>query len=440
MKHRIKQALTRRELLRLGSGLGGGLFVSSLVSERLMAQSGSAPPRVLFIMSQNGVMTDGWQMSGSSDSLTIGGTFAPLNRHAANVTVIEGLRYQHTAGHVGGSLTFLTNQPMSPNDQNDANARSEGESLDYLLGRTLKERGHVGPNTLLTIAAGNDQWGGGEFITYEGAKKPIKAIGGAEALFARVFSDFQAPMIEGPALPPEWKPRGRQAALDYALAEYRALQQMLGPHEAAKLEEMAATIQSLEQELIARDRSGTSAGTACAPGDSPGGDARDADVFDKMSGILVEAMACEQTLVATVRFSHGPVENSKFHEWHHGEGAADWQAQHNAHMSWQAEQVALLIDRLKAKTVGGGSLLDHTLVVWGNEIGIGGAQEHGGENLPTILAGSLGGKIRSNQLIKVNAVEHSTLLVGIANALDIDIDGFGNMDGCQTGPVAGLLA
>jgi hypothetical protein len=440
MNDRIKRALTRRELLRLGSGIGGGLFVSSLVSERLMAQAGSVAPRVLFIMSQNGVMTDGWQMSGGADSLTIGGTFAPLNRHASSMTVIEGLRYQHTAGHVGGSLTFLTNQPMSPNDQNDANTRSDGESLDYLLGRTLKERGHVGPNTLLTTAAGSDQWGGGEFITYEGSKKPIKAIGGADALFQRVFGDFQAPVMDAPTLPPDWKARGRQAALDYALAEYRALQQLLGPHEAAKLEEMAATIQGLEQELIARDRSGTTAGQACAPGDNPGGSARDADVFDRMSGILVEAMACEQTLVATVRFSHGPVENSKFHEWHHGEGAADWQAQHNKHMGWQAEQVATLLDRLKAKSVGTGNLLDHTLVVWGNEIGIGGAQEHGGERLPTILAGSLGGKIRNNQLIKLDAVEHSTLLVSIANALDIDIDGFGNMDGCERGPVPGLLA
>lgn len=38
----------------------------------------------------------------------------------------------------------------------------------------------------------------------------------------------------------------------------------------------------------------------------------------------------------------------------------------------QAEQVASLLDRLKSKAAGAGTLLDHTLVVWGNEIGFGG--------------------------------------------------------------------
>lgn len=70
----------------------------------------------------------------------------------------------------------------------------------------------------------------------------------------------------------------------------------------------------------------------------------------------------------------------------------------------QAEQVASLLDRLKSKAAGAGTLLDHTLVVWGNEIGFGGAQEHGGERLPMILAGSLGGRIRTNQLIKLDNI------------------------------------
>jgi hypothetical protein len=439
MKSRVRQALTRRELLRLGAAGTGGVLLSSLVSQRLLAQTGEVPQRVLFIMSQNGVMDDGWSMQGGASGLTIGGAFAPLARHAANTTVIQGLRYQHTAGHVGGSLTFLTNRPLSPDDQNDANTRSEGESFDHFLARTLKERGFAGPNLLLTTTAGPDQWGGGEFITYEGPKKPIKAIGGATALYQRVFGNFSAKPDPGAALPPDYRARSRESALNFALQEYEALKSLLGPHEAAKLEELKQTISALEQELITKERGGGST-VLCEPGDNPGGGERDQDVFEKMSGILVEALACEETLVATMRFSHGTVENGKFHEWHHGEGSADWRGEHNRFMSWQAEQVASLIDGLAAKSIGSGSLLDHTLVVWGNEIGIGGAQEHGGEKLPIILAGSCGGKIQSNQLLTLNDIEHSTLLVSIAHAFGIDIDGFGNMEGCATGAVPGLLA
>jgi hypothetical protein len=437
MNHAKKRYFTRRELLGAAGAVNASFLLSHLVTQRSYAQDGKVPQRVVFILSQNGVMTSGWNVTGGAASLNLGGVMTALNEHSQDMVAIDGMRYRHTGGHVGGSLTFLTNQVLT--DQNDGNARAAGQSLDHHLAEQLRARGASGPNLLLTTTAGSDQWGGGEFITYEGPQKPIKSIAGAEAVFERVFGSYSAiPTPDAPALPPDWVMRSRRSVTDFALRDYEALGATLGPSEKAKLDELATSIRELEDDQLAY-LTGMAGGAACEPGENPGGRAEDADVFARLSRVVAEALSCGETSVATIRFSHGPVNNSTFHSWHHGEGSPSWEQEHNDFMAWQAQQVSDFISLLKSKPAGTGSLLDHTLVVWCNEIGVGGAQEHGGLRLPLLLAGSMGGRIKTNQLISVPDLEHSTLLASVAQAMDVDIDGFGNMDGCTPGTVPGLL-
>ncbi len=442
--------LTRRELLRFGGMAGAGWMLSSVAGQRALAQ-GAIPKRVLFLLSHNGVMTSGWNPSGGSNSLSIGGVMSALNRHAGDMVAIDGMRYAHTGGHVGGSLTFLTNSPMR--DQNDENTRAEYASLDYDISQFLRGRGHVGRNLLITTSAGPNQWGGGEFITYERPGTPIRAREGASALWDQTFSGYTPPAQNPPptAAPdprndPDWRRRRREAVLGFVRDEYAALRGQLGGEDRARLEEIAESVHNLEQQIIqaeiAMGQQGGPGGRpslTCDPGNNPGGGSLDVNVFSVMGRILVEALACEQTLVATLRFAHGTTDNGTHHSWHHGELSSDWENLHNIYMRWQADQVASLIDELANKRLGNGDrLLDHTLVVWSNEIGVGGIQEHSGNRLPLLLAGSMGGAIRTNQLIRVNGLEHCTLLTSIGRAFGMNLNGFGNMNGCTAGPLPGL--
>jgi len=434
---------TRREALRLG-GIGAGFLLSPVIAHRAWAESGKVPQRVLFIMSQNGIPKGGWQMSETGGALTLGGSFAPLNRHSSQVAVIDGIAYKHTSGHVGGSLTFLTNRPMSPNNQNDASTRAQGESLDYFLARNLKQAGHNGANLLLATTAGVDQWGGGEFITYEGPGRPVKAVNNPQTVFNRVFGKLSptAPKApSGPVLPAEWQGRARQSVLDFVQDEYRTLKSTLGPVEGRKLDETLGSIRELETVLVARERSAQPEAPppACAPGQAPTS-TTGADAFDKMTRVITEAMSCGETLVATVRFSGGMWNNSVVHGWSHSEDPKNPGAMFNKHQLWQAGEVATLLDRMKAKSIGSGTLLDHTLVVWGNEINITTqANDHGGNNVGLILAGSYGGRFNMGRLYSGAGLQHSAVLVSVAQGMGFAIDGFGDMTGCKPGPLPGLL-
>lgn len=55
--------------------------------------------------------------------------------------------------------------------------------------------------------------------------------------------------------------------------------------------------------------------------------------------------------------------------------------------TWQASQVAAFLDRLEAVPEGDGTLLDHTLVLWTNEIGL---QDwsHSRASMGLVLAGA----------------------------------------------------
>ena len=56
---------------------------------------------------------------------------------------------------------------------------------------------------------------------------------------------------------------------------------------------------------------------------------------------------------------------------------------------WYAGEMAYLLDKLEAIPEGDGTMLDHTLVVWMNEMGTGGT--HGLERTPWVLAGNVDG-------------------------------------------------
>ena len=79
----------------------------------------------------------------------------------------------------------------------------------------------------------------------------------------------------------------------------------------------------------------------------------------------------------------------------------------------------MLLDRLDAIPEGDGTLLDHTLVVWGNEMGDGLTHER--ERVPFVLAG--GGAFAGFELGRVRRFEHAShcdLLNSLLGAFGID--------------------
>jgi hypothetical protein len=104
---------------------------------------------------------------------------------------------------------------------------------------------------------------------------------------------------------------------------------------------------------------------------------------------------------------------------------------------WHAQEVAYLLDRLEAaKEVDGTSLLDNSLVLWGNELGAG--NSHSYRDIPWLLAGGAGGALRTGRFIRYADEPHNNLLVSVCNAMGFDdVQSFG-IPGVCTGPLKNL--
>jgi hypothetical protein len=90
------------------------------------------------------------------------------------------------------------------------------------------------------------------------------------------------------------------------------------------------------------------------------------------------------------------------------------------------QQFAYLLEQMNASADVGGSLLDNSLVAYGNELGRG--QNHSIDNIPFVLAGSCAGTVTTGRFLKFSGTEHNRLLVSIGRAMGLSLDRFGTPD------------
>jgi len=105
--------------------------------------------------------------------------------------------------------------------------------------------------------------------------------------------------------------------------------------------------------------------------------------------------------------------------------------------TWYCEQLAWLVRRL-AETPepnGEGSLLDNTLIVWGNELGQG--NSHTLNNIPIVMVGN-GLDFNMGRSIRFPNISHNRMLMSLAHGFGHHIETFGKPDFCADGPLTGL--
>jgi hypothetical protein len=82
------------------------------------------------------------------------------------------------------------------------------------------------------------------------------------------------------------------------------------------------------------------------------------------------------------------------------------------------------VERLKSTPDGDGSLLDHTLILYGS--GMSESDTHSRLNLPTLLIGGASGRMKGNRHIQaVKETPIANLMVSLANKFDCNVEKFG---------------
>ena len=102
--------------------------------------------------------------------------------------------------------------------------------------------------------------------------------------------------------------------------------------------------------------------------------------------------------------------------------------------TWFAEELAYLLKKLESTPEPGqkGSMLDHTLVIWTNELGKG--NSHTLDHIPFVLAGN-GFGFRMGRSMSCENVPHNRFLLSLAHAVGHPLKTFGNPRLSAGGPL-----
>ena len=229
-----------------------------------------------------------------------------------------------------------------------------------------------------------------------------------------------------------------KSILDGVLDDARRLQASLGGADKRKMDEYLSSVREIETRIQTMERSGKTGPvsvkypvpSASVPGDF-GEHAR------LMTDLLVLAFQTDLTRISTVLLS---IEQSPraygaeigLPEGHHGlthhSGDREKIEKVTQINCYHIQSLVYALDKMKAVKEGDGTLLDHSMIVYGSGISDGNRHDHG--NLPTILAGRGNGTLKPGRHIRyASDTPMANLFITMLDQMGIEPERFGDSKG-----------
>ena len=438
----MAQRRTRRTFIRdMGIGAAVLPLISNLPSLGF-ANHGRRKRRLVVMFSPNGVIPSTFFPDDNGKLTTFKESLTPLEPFHERTLVLNGICDKivgHGDAHLRGIGCLLTGIELFPGtiyERPDPPAGwASGLSIDQEIANFLQDN----PSTRtrfgslefgVMVPERADTW---TRMCYSGPNKPLTPISDPYQMFGKLYGRSN-------------DEESMKSILDDLQGELRSVGSKLSVEDRRLLDEHATFVREMERELNLTQA--TDVGHAVPPLE-PAVKERNDNIprISKMQiELLVQSFAADFTRVATLQYTKS-VGGAKMHwigvnEGHHDlshkpDSDADAAAKLTKINKWFCEQLAYLTQRLAATPEPGtdGSLLDHTVIVWTNELGKG--NSHSLDNVPFVLVGN-GLDYRMGRSIKYPMVAHNRLLLSLAHGFEHNIEHFGNPNLCCDGPLTDL--
>lgn len=386
------------------------------------------PKRLVVVFTPNGTVADAWTPSGGEHDFVLGEILSPLAAHRDDLLILSGIDGEssyHGPGdnaHWNGMGHMLTGTELV--DLGNSVFWGGGISVDQLVAQRIGGSTRF-PSLELAVEPNPGQVA--SRMSYLGAGRPVPPESDPTALFHRLFG----------GITPDLQAR-RQSVLDAVKGDIASLSPRLGAADRQKLSTHLDAVRAVEKSLFAGPA------VACDAISIGRDDVRDMPAVGKdMIAMLVRALACDLTRVVTLQWSEAVsmtrmtwlgIDDAHHDLSHLPIADPVVKSKLVAINRWYAGQFAALLDAMKAVPEGDGTLLDHSLVVWCNELGDGAI--HSRRALPYVLAGRCGGALTTGRFLRYGeavgqpAPPHNDLLTAICRAMDVAVDSFGNPAYC----------
>jgi hypothetical protein len=435
-----KKAIPRRTFLRgVGAAVALPLLDAMVPSMTAFARTAAAPVKRLgFVYMPMGCDLPRWTPAGGERVAEFSPTLQSLAPVADQLTIISNLELKNAypGTHATSNASFLS-----------AAKAKWTESTDYHLGTTVDQVAaqQIGNQTLLpSLELSMDllqtvgQCDNGYACVYQNnlswssPTTPLPSEAHPRVVFERLFGDGGSAADRQAAL------RRRASLLDSVRDDITRLQRSLGPEDRTRVGQYLETVREVERRIQKAE-----AQTADAPLpdlDRPAGvPALYADHARLMFDLQILAMQGDVTRVLTFQLAR-ETSNRTYPEigvpdphhplTHHGNDPAKVarMAKINA---FHVSLFAYYVEKLRATPEGDGTLLDHSLILYGS--GMGDPNIHDHINLPILVAGGgshVGGQARHVKYAEPTPLAnlHLTLLERVGVRLDAFADSRGRVD------------
>ena len=445
--------ITRRHLPRrtFVKGIGTAIalpFLDAMVPAFAPAAARpSSPRRLAFVYVPNGAHMADWTPKQSGTDFELPRILQPLAPLRSEVLVLSGLAqmtgspYGEKEGdHVRASGAYLTGVRPKLTQGVDIGV---GISADQVAAHQIGGRTRF-PSLELTC---EDSRIGGfcepsyscaylNSISWRTATTPNPPEINPRAVFERLFGASE------PGETPADRARraaNRKSVLDFALEDARRLETSLGPTDRRKVDEYLTAVRVIEKRIEAAERDAASdEGAQRAPAMArPAGvptEVRDHIrlMFDLMS------VAFQADLTRVVTFIMGREGSGltfreigipdAHHPLTHHRGNPEMIEKVIQINRYHVEQFVQFLTGLHAVREGDGSLLDHSMILYGS--GLSDGDKHLHYDLPLLLAGRGGGSLRPGRhLVYKPETPMNNLLLSLLDRMEVPTDTLGDSTG-----------
>lgn len=391
------------------TGVAAGSALLSPLARSLAGQAAGAveppaPQRFVFVLFENGLRESEVQPAGvplATDKIYVRSLDAlqlpdkvidPFEPFKDRLTLIQGLRGTHLNPNHGAGYGALSGLPQAPADKRRVRAESIDAALSLIAPGLfpLVALGINGGFTETSTAYGVSAWGQGKPIPIQ--CRPELAY---ESLFGAAGTDRNDFLA-------------RKNLLDFVAGDLKQVKSGLGAAQREQLDYHLDALESLSKrwgQLGTLKADGKLAQhaprMAAAPQSMP-------DVIAAQFDIATAALSAGLTNVVTISSGLGGLgpnykgfSNMGQHSAGHGNpdpelGVRGTEIVRRAHR-FMAERTAAMMKQLHSIPEGGGTLLDNTLVVFMSDSAE--RQHSQGTQWPIVLLGSLGGRLKTGQLV-----------------------------------------
>lgn len=411
------------------------------------------PKRLIVMFSPNGTLREEWVKDVEGNSFKLGPILEPLADVRERLLILRGLDSDvaHSGGpgdgHQTGMGCMLTGRQLLSGtskggcgscppaglasgisfDQHLANAIGESSAFKYLA---------LGVKTSTRV----DAW---TRMSYSGRDQAISPENDPRRVYDRIFSRAEELNMDGAAARRLLAKRG--SAYGAVKEELTAFRDYVPSDDQRKLDQHLSFVEELESRV---DNVAPSCDIPSAVGDkAEAADDSFRDIGSAHMDLAVHALACDLTRVVTLQWSQSV--GGQVHSWlgvnrgHHGlshevDSNQDSYRDIRKIDTWYAEQFGYLVRKLESQTAEDGKpLIDHTVVLWVNELARG--SSHSRRNQSWLMAGNLDGYLRTGRHVDLGGRSNNDLFVTLLQGFGLSDTTFG-ASAFNEGPLGMLTA